>query len=159
MLGSRGTLELCGGSESLFSWWGWQGFSFMANTRIIEFHSGTHQITEVVIYTRFGNGQTTSWKVFTTTSMALPIARTKRLKHGCASSAPRVDTGVSKTARVAAEARVSILRMMNFDFYGFEVRSGEHIGVRRAPNFEAKATGRLSPGNHVIGGSLADDEI
>jgi Opioid growth factor receptor (OGFr) conserved region len=42
--------------------------------------------------------------------------------------------------------RASFLRMMNF--YGFEVRSGEHIGVSRAPNFEAKATGWLSPGNH-----------
>jgi hypothetical protein len=33
-------------------------------------------------------------------------------------------------------------------FYGLEVRSGEHITLTRAPNFAAKATGWLSPGNH-----------
>jgi hypothetical protein len=42
--------------------------------------------------------------------------------------------------------RVSFLRMMNF--YGFEVRSGKHITVTRAPNFAAKATGWLSLDNH-----------
>jgi Opioid growth factor receptor (OGFr) conserved region len=39
--------------------------------------------------------------------------------------------------------RVSFLRLMNF--CGLEVRSGT---VTRAPNFAAKATGWLSPGNH-----------
>lgn len=39
--------------------------------------------------------------------------------------------------------RVSFLRLMNF--YGLEIRSGT---VTRAPNFAAKATGWLSPGNH-----------
>jgi hypothetical protein len=42
--------------------------------------------------------------------------------------------------------RVSFMRLMNF--YGFEVRVGERISVNRAPNFAAKATGWLSPGNH-----------
>jgi Opioid growth factor receptor (OGFr) conserved region len=42
--------------------------------------------------------------------------------------------------------RVSFQRLMKF--YGFEVRVGEHITVTRAPNFAAKATGWLSPGNH-----------
>jgi hypothetical protein len=42
--------------------------------------------------------------------------------------------------------RVSFLRMMNF--YGFEARSGQQITVTRAPNFAAKATVWLSPGNH-----------
>ena len=42
--------------------------------------------------------------------------------------------------------RVSFLRMMNF--YGLEARSGEQITVTRAPNFAAKATVWLSPGNH-----------
>ena len=42
--------------------------------------------------------------------------------------------------------RVSFLRMMNF--YGIETRSGEQITVTRAPNFVAKATYWLSPGNH-----------
>ena len=42
--------------------------------------------------------------------------------------------------------RVSFFRMMKF--YGFEVRAGEHIMVTRAPNFEAKAKGWRSPGNH-----------
>jgi hypothetical protein len=42
--------------------------------------------------------------------------------------------------------RVSFLRLMSF--YGFEVRVGKHITVTRAPNFAAKATGWLSPGNH-----------
>ena len=36
--------------------------------------------------------------------------------------------------------------MMNF--YGFEARSGVRITVTRAPNFAAKATIWLSPGNH-----------
>jgi hypothetical protein len=39
--------------------------------------------------------------------------------------------------------RVSFLRLMNF--YGLEACSGK---VTRAPNFAAKATGWLSPGNH-----------
>jgi hypothetical protein len=39
--------------------------------------------------------------------------------------------------------RVSFLRLMNF--YGIEVCAGT---VTRAPNFAAKATGWLSPGNH-----------
>jgi hypothetical protein len=42
--------------------------------------------------------------------------------------------------------RVSFLRMMNF--YGLEVRSGEQLTVTRAPNFAAKATIWLAPGNH-----------
>jgi hypothetical protein len=42
--------------------------------------------------------------------------------------------------------RVSFLRMMNF--YGLEARSGEQIAVTRAPNFAAKSTVWLSPGNH-----------
>ena len=42
--------------------------------------------------------------------------------------------------------RVSFLRMMNF--YGLEAHSGERIVVTRSPNFVAKATGWLSPGNH-----------
>jgi len=42
--------------------------------------------------------------------------------------------------------RSSFLCMMTF--YGLEVRTGEHITVTRAPNFAAKATGWLSPGNH-----------
>lgn len=42
--------------------------------------------------------------------------------------------------------RVSFLRLANF--YGFAVRVGKHITVTRAPNFAAKATGWLSPGNH-----------
>jgi Opioid growth factor receptor (OGFr) conserved region len=42
--------------------------------------------------------------------------------------------------------RVSFQRLMSF--YGFEVRVGKHITVTRAPNFAAKATGWLSPGNH-----------
>jgi hypothetical protein len=42
--------------------------------------------------------------------------------------------------------RVSFLRMINF--YGLEARSGEQITVTRAPNFAAKATVWLSPGNH-----------
>ena len=33
-------------------------------------------------------------------------------------------------------------------FYGFEVRVGKHITVIRAPSFAAKATGKLSQGNH-----------
>jgi hypothetical protein len=33
-------------------------------------------------------------------------------------------------------------------FYGFETRFGKQITVTRAPNFAAKATGWLSPGNH-----------
>jgi hypothetical protein len=41
--------------------------------------------------------------------------------------------------------RVSFLRLANF--YGFAVRVGKHITVTRAPNFAAKATGWLSPGN------------
>jgi len=44
------------------------------------------------------------------------------------------------------QLRSSFLRMMTF--YGLEVRSGEHITLTRAPNFAAKATGWLSPGNH-----------
>ena len=40
----------------------------------------------------------------------------------------------------------SFLRLANF--YGFTVRVGKHITVTRAPNFAAKATGWLSPGNH-----------
>src|ERR1039458_5938180 len=42
--------------------------------------------------------------------------------------------------------RVSFLRMMNF--YGLEARSGEPVTGTRAPNFAAKATTWLSPGNH-----------
>jgi hypothetical protein len=42
--------------------------------------------------------------------------------------------------------RVSFLRLMNF--FGLEARSGEQITVTRAPNFAAKATVWLSPGNH-----------
>jgi hypothetical protein len=42
--------------------------------------------------------------------------------------------------------RVSFLRLANF--YGFAVRLGEQISVNRAPNFAAKVTGWLSPGNH-----------
>jgi hypothetical protein len=42
--------------------------------------------------------------------------------------------------------RDSFFRMMRF--YGFEVLSIKPIKVDRAPNFEAKATGWLSPGNH-----------
>jgi len=34
------------------------------------------------------------------------------------------------------------------NFYGLEARSGEQITVNRAPNFAAKATVWLSPGNH-----------
>jgi opioid growth factor receptor-like protein len=40
----------------------------------------------------------------------------------------------------------SFTRMMNF--YGLEVRSGERVTITRAPNFAAKATVWLSPGNH-----------
>ncbi len=42
--------------------------------------------------------------------------------------------------------RVSFRRMMIF--YGLETRSGEQVTVNRAPNFAAKATVWLSPGNH-----------
>ena len=42
--------------------------------------------------------------------------------------------------------RGSFLRMMTL--YGFETRFGKQITVTRAPNFAAKATGWLSPGNH-----------
>jgi len=42
--------------------------------------------------------------------------------------------------------RVSFLRMTNF--YGLEARSGEQIRVTHAPNFAAKRTVWLSPGNH-----------
>ena len=42
--------------------------------------------------------------------------------------------------------RGSFLRMMTF--YGFETRFGKQITVTPAPNFAAKATGWLSPGNH-----------
>ena len=42
--------------------------------------------------------------------------------------------------------RVSFLRLMNF--FGLEARSGEQITVTRAPNFTAKTTVWLSPGNH-----------
>jgi hypothetical protein len=44
------------------------------------------------------------------------------------------------------QLRGSFLRMMSF--YGFETRFGKQITVTRAPNFAAKATGWLSPGNH-----------
>jgi opioid growth factor receptor-like protein len=44
------------------------------------------------------------------------------------------------------ELRVSFLRMMNF--YGLEAHSSERLTVTRAPNFAAKATVWLSPGNH-----------
>jgi hypothetical protein len=44
------------------------------------------------------------------------------------------------------QLRVSFLRMMNF--YGLEARSDEQITVARLPNFVAKATRWLSPGNH-----------
>ena len=40
----------------------------------------------------------------------------------------------------------SFTRMLNF--YGLEVRSGERVTITRAPNFAAKATVWLSPGNH-----------
>lgn len=33
-------------------------------------------------------------------------------------------------------------------FYGLETRSGEQVTLNRAPNFAAKATVWLSPGNH-----------
>jgi Opioid growth factor receptor (OGFr) conserved region len=49
-------------------------------------------------------------------------------------------------AELQQKLRVSFLRMMNF--YGLEARSGEQITVNRAPNFAAKATVWLSPGNH-----------
>lgn len=42
--------------------------------------------------------------------------------------------------------RVSFIRMMNF--YGLEVRASEQFTVVRMPNFAAKATIWLSPGNH-----------
>ncbi len=42
--------------------------------------------------------------------------------------------------------RFSFIRMMNF--YGLEVRSGERVTITRAPNFAAKSTVWLSPGNH-----------
>jgi len=42
--------------------------------------------------------------------------------------------------------RVSFRRMMSF--YGLETHSGEQVSVNRAPNFTAKATVWLSPGNH-----------
>ena len=42
--------------------------------------------------------------------------------------------------------RVSFQRLANF--YGFEALSIKPIKVDRAPNFAAKATGWLSPGNH-----------
>jgi len=44
------------------------------------------------------------------------------------------------------QLRVSFLRMMSF--YGLKARSGEQVSVIRAPNFAAKATVWLSPGNH-----------
>ena len=51
-----------------------------------------------------------------------------------------------KRPELQQNLRVSFLRMMNF--YGLEARSGEQITVTRAPNFAAKATVWLSPGNH-----------
>jgi len=51
-----------------------------------------------------------------------------------------------KRPELQQNLRVSFLRMMNF--YGLEARSGEQITVTRAPNFAAKATIWLSPGNH-----------
>jgi Opioid growth factor receptor (OGFr) conserved region len=44
------------------------------------------------------------------------------------------------------QVRVSFRCMMSF--YGLETRSGERVTVNRAPNFAAKATVWLSPGNH-----------
>ncbi len=44
------------------------------------------------------------------------------------------------------QLRVSFRRMVSF--YGLEARSGEQISVIRPPNFAAKATVWLSPGNH-----------
>jgi len=44
------------------------------------------------------------------------------------------------------QLRGSFLRMMTF--YGFETHFGKQITITRAPNFAAKATGWLSPGNH-----------
>jgi hypothetical protein len=49
-------------------------------------------------------------------------------------------------ADLQEKLRVSFLRMINF--YGLEAHSGEQITVTRAPNFAAKATVWLSPGNH-----------
>ena len=51
-----------------------------------------------------------------------------------------------KQPKLQQQLRVSFLRMMSF--YGFEVSSGEQLTVTRAPNFVAKATVWLSPGNH-----------
>jgi hypothetical protein len=51
-----------------------------------------------------------------------------------------------KRPELQQNVRVSFLRMMNF--YGLRARSGEQITVSRAPNFRAKATVWLSPGNH-----------
>lgn len=42
--------------------------------------------------------------------------------------------------------RVSFRRMLSF--YGLETPSGEQIAITRAPNFAAKATVWLTPGNH-----------
>jgi hypothetical protein len=51
-----------------------------------------------------------------------------------------------RSPELQQKLRVSFRRMMNF--YGLEVRSGEQLTVTRAPNFAAKATVWLSPGNH-----------
>ena len=51
-----------------------------------------------------------------------------------------------KRPELQQNLRVSFLRMLKF--YGLEVDCAEEIKVTRAPNFTAKATIWLSPGNH-----------
>jgi hypothetical protein len=51
-----------------------------------------------------------------------------------------------KRPELQQNLRVSFLRMMKF--YGLEVDFAGEIKVTRAPNFTARATIWLSPGNH-----------
>jgi hypothetical protein len=122
-------------------------YSSLANTRIIGFYSGEepdhrgrylHEIQE------WPDDQLEAVHDFIQWVFPLPEP------SGFNAAAPILNRESMQEFRKRPELRqnlrVSFLRMMNF--YGLRARSGEQITVTRAPNFTAKATVWLSPGNH-----------
>jgi hypothetical protein len=117
------------------------------NSRIIEFYSGTepdHRGRYLQEIQRWADNQLEKSHDYIQWLFPLPEPSSFNV------AAPVLNRRSIEEFRARADLQEKLLfsftRMLNF--YGLEVRSGERVTITRAPNFAAKATVWLSPGNH-----------
>ena len=119
----------------------------MANTPIIGFYSGTQPdhrgryLNEIQ-----GAPDAQLESVHDYIQWLFPLPERSGFNVAAPVLNPKPIQGFRTRADLQENLRASFLRMMKF--YGFEVRTGEQITVRLAPDFAPKAAKWLSPGNH-----------